>query len=86
MRKKMTQLINDFHEKSKTRAEELANKLGVDFKPLEYESIELKARKRIETIQKYRERKDEYDALLNEVFKVVSPEEVIEFLKNYQTK
>jgi predicted metalloenzyme YecM len=80
----MTQLIDDFHAKSKARAEELAKRLGVDFTPLDAHSIETKARRRMVAMQNYRERKEEYDALMDEVLTVLSPEEVVEILKNYQ--
>ena len=82
----MTQLINDFHEKCKSRAEELAQRLGVEFTPLNVNEIEINTRRRIAALQKYRERKEDYDALLEEVFKVVSPAEVVEYLQKTRTK
>lgn len=82
----MTQTISDFHNKCKSRAEELANRLGVDFNPLDVVSIESKTRSRIAAIQKYRERKEEYDTLLEHVFTVVSPTEVVEYLRNFHNK
>lgn len=82
----MTQIINDFHAKCTSRAEQLAKQLGVEFKPLDVSEIEISTRKRIAALQKYRERKEEYDALLEEVFKVCTPHEVLEFIKNSKTK
>lgn len=82
----MTQAINDFHSKCKARAEELAKRLGVDFQPLDVDTIEKTARRRTAALMKYRERKEEYDALLEEVFTVVSPQEVVEYLRNSRNK
>ena len=82
----MTQTINDFHAQCKARAEALATRLGVDFQPLDVESIETTARKRMAALMKYRERKEEYDALLETVFKVLSPTEVVEILRNSRNK
>lgn len=82
----MTQLIDDFHAKAKARAEELAKRLGVEFTPLDAGSIEIKARRRMLAIQNYRERKDEYDALMEKVLTVLTPEEVIEILNISKNK
>jgi len=82
----MTQTINDFHAQCKARAEELAKRLGVDFQPLDVNSIETAARKRMAALMKYRERKEEYDSLLETVFKVLSPTEVVEILRNTRNK
>lgn len=82
----MTPTISDFHAQCKARAEELAQRLGVDFKPLDVETIESTARRRLAAIQKYRERKEEYDALLEKVFTVVSPQEVVDYIRNSQNK
>lgn len=82
----MTQTINDFHAQCKARAEELAKRLGVDFQPLDVNSIETAERKRMAALMKYRERKEEYDSLLETVFKVLSPTEVVEILRNTRNK
>lgn len=82
----MTQTINDFHAQCKARAEELATRLGVDFQPLDVNAIETAARKRMAALMKYRERKEEYDSLLETVFKVVPPEDVVDFIRNFRNK
>lgn len=82
----MTQVINDFHAQCKARAEELAKHLNVEFKPLDVETIEKNTRKRMAALMKYRERKEEYDALLETVFKVVPPDEVVEYLRKSLNK
>lgn len=82
----MTQTINDFHTQCKARAEALAKRLGVDFQPLDVDSIETSARKRMAALMKYRERKEEYDSLLETVFTVLSPTEVVEILRNSRNK
>lgn len=82
----MTQTINDFHEQCKARAENLAQRLGVKFQPLDVETIETTTRKRIAAIMKYRERKEEYDSLLETVFTVLSPVEVVDFIRKTLNK
>lgn len=82
----MIPTINDFHAQCKARAEDLAKRIGVDFKPLDVETIETSTRKRISAIMKYRERKEEYDDLLETVFKVLSPEEVVDLIRNSRNK
>jgi|AGFT01.1.fsa_nt_gi hypothetical protein len=82
----MTQTISDFHTKCTSRAEELAKRLGVDFQPLDVDGIETATRKRMAALRKYSERKAEYDALLEEVFKVCSPQEVVDFLQKTNNK
>lgn len=80
----MTQLIDDFHAKSKQRAEELAKRLGVNFTPLDVDNVETKALRKMAAIKNYKERQEEFDALMEHVLTVLTPDEVLETLKEIQ--
>jgi Mn-dependent DtxR family transcriptional regulator len=74
--------IQDFHEKAKARATELAERLGVQFSTPDVNEVKERAEKRLSIIAKYNERKEEYDAVMEQLMKIAPPDILNSVIKN----
>lgn len=68
--------IQEFHEKSVSRAAELAKRLGVEFKTPNVGEVQERVTKRLDLLAKYRERKEDYDSVLNKLLDILPADEL----------
>lgn len=68
--------IQEFHEKSVARASELAKSLGVEFKTPNVNDVQERVTKRLDLLAKYRERKEDYDSVLNKLLDILPADEL----------
>lgn len=68
--------IQEFHEKSLARAKELAERFGVELKTPDVNDVQERATKRLNLLAKYRERKEDYDSVLNKLLDILPADEL----------
>lgn len=68
--------IHSFHEKASARAKALSEKLGIELKTPDINEVQNKAAKKLEIMLHYSENKEQYDAVMDKLLGLISPEEI----------